>query len=399
MAEANVPATDRLWTKDFLLIILANFFMIFVQYTLLTLLPVYVLDLGGTETQAGLMTGVFTLVALALRPFIGVMLDTRSRKMVLLLGYSIIFLSVLSIAYTDSIIGILAIRVLYGVGFSAASTAGGTIAADILTNGRLAEGIGYYGMSNSVAQSVSAFTGLAIIKYAGYHALFIFLFLVMTAAIACGLGVRCKKVIVKGGEKKEEAEEKGIFMFLEASTIPPAIMIIFLASANSATVTFLVKYAFSRGVDDIGLFFVLFAIIAMSTRLVMGKIARRFGFAFILLTGAACLLLSQVIILFSTNLYHFMAAAVFYGLAQGFYLPILNTIIVLLASPEKKGKATATYYSALDVAMGFGAIFFGLVAQLIGFTAVYLISSVNCLIAIAFYHFMLRTILMDKDYH
>jgi len=44
-----------------------------------------------------------------------------------------------------------------------------------------------------------------------------------------------------------------------------------------------------------------------------------------------------------------LTAAVFYGLAYGIILPSLNSIIVLLASRDRKGAAVAVYYGAIVV--------------------------------------------------
>jgi len=45
---------------------------------------------------------------------------------------------------------------------------------------------------------------------------------------------------------------------------------------------------------------------------------------------------------------------VFYGLALGFILPTINTAIVLLASPNRRGAAIAVHYSAIDIGIGGG---------------------------------------------
>jgi len=53
---------------------------------LLVTLPIYIVQLGGTESEVGLIIGVFTISAVLLRPFIGVGVDVIGRKSILVAG-------------------------------------------------------------------------------------------------------------------------------------------------------------------------------------------------------------------------------------------------------------------------------------------------------------------------
>lgn len=54
----------RLWTKDFVLILLVCTIASYPNSILISLLPVYVLDLGGTNTWTGMMMTGLTLLGM-----------------------------------------------------------------------------------------------------------------------------------------------------------------------------------------------------------------------------------------------------------------------------------------------------------------------------------------------
>ncbi|KEK01588.1 MFS transporter [Oenococcus oeni] len=56
--------------------------------------------------------------------------------------------------------GILIIRALQGIGFSASSTSGSAIAADLVPASRLTEGIGYYTLANTIGMALGPGLGL-----------------------------------------------------------------------------------------------------------------------------------------------------------------------------------------------------------------------------------------------
>ena len=76
----------KLWTKDFVLIIVINFLVFLNHLMILSTFPFYVEHLGGSEAASGLAAALFSIVAVFCRPVIGWMLDTGKRKAILLIG-------------------------------------------------------------------------------------------------------------------------------------------------------------------------------------------------------------------------------------------------------------------------------------------------------------------------
>ena len=68
---------------------------------------------------------------------------------------------------------LLVLRSLHGIGFSATTNAPGTIVSDIVPKSRLAQGVGYYGLSNTLVTAVGPALTLFIIQYFSYNVLFL----------------------------------------------------------------------------------------------------------------------------------------------------------------------------------------------------------------------------------
>ena len=74
----------RLWTRNFVLIIVINFLVFMNHIMLLSTFPFYIESLGGSEALAGLAATLFSLVAVLCRPVVGWMLDNGKRRAILI---------------------------------------------------------------------------------------------------------------------------------------------------------------------------------------------------------------------------------------------------------------------------------------------------------------------------
>lgn len=166
--EIAINKQDKLWTRDFVLICLANLTIFMGFQMLLPTLPVYINFLGGDEAMAGLVIGIFTVSAVLIRPFAGMALDVYGRKIVYMLGLLVFLISTLAYNWAPTVLALLAIRFIHGFGWGAASTAGGTIAADLIPKKRLGEGMGYYGLASTLSMAVAPTAGLYIISIASF---------------------------------------------------------------------------------------------------------------------------------------------------------------------------------------------------------------------------------------
>ena len=131
---------DKIFTKDFAFIWLANFFIFLGFQMTLPTLPIFVKELGGSDQLVGLIVGIFTFSALLFRPYAGHALETKGRGRVYLFGLLLFIISVGTFGFMTSMVMLFVMRIIQGVGWGFSTTASGTIATDLIPPKRRGEG-------------------------------------------------------------------------------------------------------------------------------------------------------------------------------------------------------------------------------------------------------------------
>lgn len=79
-----------------------------------------------------------------------------------------------------------------------------------------------------------------------------------------------------------------------------------------------------------------------------------------------------------------------FGLGYGAAQPAFQALAVQSALIERVGVSTATYFLALDIAVGGGSVVLVIVANALGYQHLYQITAIVMIIALALYHFVIR---------
>ena len=157
--ESKIP---KLWTRDFILMSFTNLFIAAGSFLLIPVLPIYARDIfGASKADIGYVVGIYTLSALLLRPISGYTLDTMGRKSTYLVGLAFFVVLMPLYAWTNTLMMLLAIRFVQGMSWGAVTTGGSTIASDIVPMERRGEGIGYFGMSFTIAMALGPCVGFS----------------------------------------------------------------------------------------------------------------------------------------------------------------------------------------------------------------------------------------------
>jgi MFS family permease len=401
-------APAKLWTLPFLNIMGVNACITLCNSIITQALPLYVMYLGSSRAVAGTITGVYTISALVCRPFFGNMVDTKGRKITLLVGCGIFTVASFGYSLTSVVAMLLVIRAVQGMGQSAFSTSAGTIVADILPQNRIAEGIGYYGVSFNIATAFGPALMLFVRDNFGYP--FVFAGTTIVGLIALGLGNLINY------EKKQRAqadtqpaqpsapakprEQKRGFSWenaIEKTAIPGALVLILSTFPQGLTQTFLVKYSETLEIAGIGLYFTFNAIAMLLTRLFVGRLCDRIGPQRALPPGLILLFLGIWTIALARSLPAFLVAALLMGFGQGIVNPTIQAFVVRSAPANRRGAASATYYSAFDIGNGAGSMLGGVMAQALGFSATFAVYSIFNAGAIAVFFFVLRKKIIQSN--
>lgn len=377
---------DKIWTRDFVLVCLANFFVILGFQMTLPTIPLFVKELGGSDQLIGVIVGVFTFSALLLRPYAGKALDSKGRQFVYMLGLSIFVLSVGSYAFVTSIVLLLIMRVVQGVGWGFSSTATGTIATDLIPPNRRGEGMGYFGVSGNIAMALGPALGLSLVGAISFSYLFLI-------SAACGLTafLLSSKIHYK---KVEESPHKTInvkFDFFEKSAIKPSALLFFITVTFGGIASFLPLYAAQKGIAGIEIYFLVYALFVVVSRTFSGRIYDLKGHHYVFPPGVVLIMSAMLLLAWLPNTAVMLIAAAIYGLGFGSVQPALQAWAVSEAPNNRKGMANATFFSSFDLGVGIGAMTFGQLAASFGYGAIYITSAISVFLSLSFYIVILLT--------
>jgi MFS family permease len=379
---------SKLWTKDFISISLSNFFVFFTFYILLVTLPSYALDdLHSSASQAGIMSTLFLLSAIISRPLAGQWLERAGHRKVLLTAVIVFAGASLFYFFPKTIGGFLIIRLLHGIGFGMATTAIGTIVADIIPASRRGEGMGYFVLSTNMAMVLGPFVGLMAIQKWGPHMLFTLAVIVAMGSLITGLSVKVKKV-----EQPNQMEVLSSFSFrslIEPSAVPISTVGSFMAIVYSSLLSFVSIYAAQIHLASVAsIFFVVYAVVLLISRPFTGKWLDQYGpnvitYPCILLFAIGMLVLSH-----AGGAVTFLLAAGLIGLGWGTLFPTFQTIAIQDAEPKKRGLATATFLSIYDTGMALGSFLVGIIAAKMDYRSLYSLFSFYVLIGSVLFYFL-----------
>ena len=160
-----MSADTRLWTKDFVAVTLANFFLMINYFMLIVVMADYAMTtFGAVPALAGAASGMFIVGALVARLFAGAFMQTWGHRAIGLVGIGCDLLLSLTYFVTGSLFLLLAVRFLHGCAYGAASTALGTIVSRMVPEARRGEGLGYYMLSNALSAAVGPFIGVSLLR-------------------------------------------------------------------------------------------------------------------------------------------------------------------------------------------------------------------------------------------
>ncbi len=126
-------------------------------------------------------------------------------------------------------------------------------------------------------------------------------------------------------------------------------------------VAFLPLYVQSLEGGNPGVFFLVFALAVAGVRGYSGQLSDRIGRAPVTAAGMLLAGLAMAALVFGGQLLALVLTGTLYGIGLGAAQPALMAWTVDRVSPRQRGKAMGTFFTALELGIGTGAIGFGLV--------------------------------------
>lgn len=264
----------KLWTKSFIALTFSALFLFMNLQMLLSSFPSYV----KSEFQAGdimvsLVTSVFALTAIASRFMTAFLMRRVSRNVLLYIGLAIAAAITGLYVVADSIGSLLLMRVGYGIGFGIASTIIPTIVSQIIPSKRMGEGIGYFGLSTSLAMSIGPMIGLNVMKQLGFGTLAMIGTFTLLLAFPVLLFSRSLPAVPKKQPiERSIAPSKPLKVPFNTKLVLPAILNVLLAITYGGLLSFIALFGEAVYLEQVGLFFLFNAITIIIIRPISGRL-------------------------------------------------------------------------------------------------------------------------------
>lgn len=380
---------ERLWTKNFVVISLASFFVAMVFYLLMTTMALFsVQEFQANQSQAGLASGVFVVGALGFRLLVGRYIELIGRKKVVYGSLFLFFL--LSFLYwkVDNLQFLFLVRFIHGGAFGAANTAIQTIIIDNIPLAKRGEGIGYFSLSSTLATAIGPLLGIVLMQYCGFEMIFLACNILAMISIICLYSAQIKNVELSI-EQRNSFKNLHWQDFFEEKALPISLIMFVMGIAFSGILTFINSYALSLNLALAAkFFFLIYAVFIIISRPFTGRLLDLKGDNFIMYPALFVYGISLFLLSEGYNDYLFLTAGALIGLGFGTVMSSSQVIATKKAPRHKMGLATATFFFALDFGVGIGPYFIGLLIPYIGFSGMYKLLSIIVIAMILAYHYL-----------
>ena len=370
--------STKLWNRNYLLVMTANFLLFFSLYNLMPILPIYLSDSlnAGRDVIGEVMSG-FVITALLIRPFSGYFVDSFPRKKVLLICYGAFMIINAGYIVASTVLAFGIVRLLQGFAFGATSVSNSTVAIDVLPSCRRSEGIGYYGISNNLAMAIGPSVALALYNYIpNIHLVF------AVPLLSSLIGMMCLTAVKNKPRALVKAPPMSLDRFFLLKSIPEGITLISFAFASATLTVYLAIY----GKQELGLysgsgiFFLVLSSGLVLSRVLTNKWVRK---GYIVQNVKAGMLLVTSGFLIFNELHEpifFYLSALIIGLGYGTMCPSYQSMFINLAPNSRRGTANSSYLTSWDVGAGLGICSAGYIAEQTSYHTVYRICFGLCVI-------------------
>lgn len=382
---------EKLWTTTFVVNMLLNFIFYLVFY-----LPTVVIGTMAMERYhasasiAGILSGIFIVGGFIARLWAGNNMKRLGAKKLLYIGTLIYFLLTFAYFFVHSVVLLLILRLVHGLGFGIAATASGTLAGAIVPSSRRGEGIGYYALSVTLSSAVGPFLSMFLYRTSGFYSLIWLSALLLFIALVGIFFIHVEKTTDSSNSVDNKVHKKFAWSnYFEKEALPISLIAFLIGISYSSILSFMDAYARNINLSEAAsFFFLVYAITVLLSRPITGRVFDGFGDNFVMYPTYLFFALGLLLIGFAHSGWMLLLAAIFIGLGYGSFSPFGQAIAIRNSEAHRLGITTSTFFGFMDMGVGFGPFILGMFMPLLGYRNLYFASAILALLIAVIYHFV-----------
>lgn len=383
MAEAagsasveTAPERQPVYTRPYILLWCSELVLFASFYVMLAVFPLYILELGGTATQVGVLLAIAGIVQLIASPICGRAVDVYGRKPMSLFGMATSAVVTAAFILTRSVWLFSLPLMARSVTNSAAMAASRTLVLDLTPPSRRGEAISMFTVSANVAIAFAPPLGLAIFHRWGADATF------LLGAAMCVIGFFLV-LPIKAPAIPAPRASAGWRDWVVPEIALPAVVALLLTASYVPTFQFLALVGEERGIVGYQVFFTVYAAAIISVRLITGRVSDRYGRAAVLLPALTMQALSLFLLAGASSLPVLVVSAVGFGMGWGAAYPMLLAIAGDRVIPSRRGAALGVMGAMYAMGHSVGVLSVGYIADVVSFGWAYTFTGGLVLVGLA----------------
>lgn len=368
-------ARPRLWTSLFTALTVANFCVAIIFYILTSTLSGWALQaLDASQAQAGQVGTAWFVGAMVARLFSGRILTLAGERATVLVSLVLMLVGGLAYFSCHSVVALLTLRFVHGLGFGLAATAVGAAALSRVPVTRRGEGSGWFTFGMAIASGLGPMAGSVLQRSpAGQHAVFV-------AAVACAVVALVLTLLVARQlhPRQPQQQPSGFHVadYLDLRVLPIAVVVGLCAMPFGAILTLLGSYADSLGMAEAaGPYFLAYAVVVAVSRPVAGVLQDRHGDTSIMLPIMVVMLGGMVLTALAGGYWTLVGAGALLGLGYGTLVPAGQTVALNLVGSARAGIGVGSYFLVVDAGTGLGPFVLGALVEPIGYRGAFLVGA------------------------
>lgn len=372
MSEKNNAYSIKLWNRYFILICIVGLFTSVAMQMLNSTLSNFANDMWASKTLGGYLTTAFNIGGIVMAFFSGPIVSRAGCRRCLV-GATILFsaATLICVVTTEPTLCLLS-RLIQGISKGIITVSATSLVAAVTPRERMSEGIGLYGLGQTLGMAFGPMIGLNLTNGGSYVVFFIVCAVLYCAAGIVSLGLNFEKdprfalqnPAANSTPAADSGKYKGIWKLIDKNALPPAISYTIFFASYSCILVFLSVYSteiLGFSATKTSTFYTVAAISMFLVRMFCGKLADKHGPLTLIVPGHIAVLIMLVMITFfaKDSYIIFLICGALYGICSPTVLPALNAVAIVDSPKDRSSVANATFYFMQDFGILFSSLLFG----------------------------------------